>query len=269
MTVISIHAPAKGATGRIPHKNAIKTNFNPRSREGSDTRSMADRNTMLNFNPRSREGSDLIVYSLKLPLPLFQSTLPRRERRSKSQILSISAFISIHAPAKGATTGESGVTMPANDFNPRSREGSDEIKDKKILSIQIFQSTLPRRERRIHMYQSYFLQVFQSTLPRRERPHSQIINLIVFHFNPRSREGSDQNSTLHQCNSLNFNPRSREGSDKRIPPVYAVIPNFNPRSREGSDHRLRSSFRMIFRFQSTLPRRERQQYYTTNFIFFV
>ena len=36
-------------------------------------------------------------------------------------------FISIHAPAKGATAEERGVSMGVANFNPRSREGSDAI----------------------------------------------------------------------------------------------------------------------------------------------
>ena len=56
--------------------------FNPRSREGSDWDINRIINGNGNFNPRSREGSDLFV-------PLSPSG---------------GATISIHAPAKGATT---------------------------------------------------------------------------------------------------------------------------------------------------------------------
>ena len=56
---ISIHAPARGATKDAfrPCKN--DSNFNPRSREGSDSSpSPAFGGKYRNFNPRSREGSD-------------------------------------------------------------------------------------------------------------------------------------------------------------------------------------------------------------------
>ena len=55
---ISIHAPAKGATGSKGTTENYYSDFNPRSREGSDpmrSRSVAD---VRHFNPRSREGSD-------------------------------------------------------------------------------------------------------------------------------------------------------------------------------------------------------------------
>ena len=57
-----------------------KTNFNPRSREGSDRQTNMSKTSGRNFNPRSREGSDIIS-------PTSKDVL----------------IISIHAPAKGAT----------------------------------------------------------------------------------------------------------------------------------------------------------------------
>ena len=123
---------------------------------------------VLYFNPRSREGSDLIgCWAACLQID-----------------------ISIHAPAKGATNGVcKGAQTPQ------------------------FQSTLPRRERltphrfmlipvRIsihapakgatHMSILFFKKYkFQSTLPRRERLSAVSGSLADPHFNPRSREGSD------------------------------------------------------------------------------
>ena len=79
--VISIHAPARGATGSGTHSLSTSNNFNPRSREGSDSLAVvqviisalisihapargatvdaaAVRLHFAYFNPRSREGSD-------------------------------------------------------------------------------------------------------------------------------------------------------------------------------------------------------------------
>ena len=58
LPVISIHAPAKGAT---------YADFGKRLRKWY-------------FNPRSREGSDINRFRLLSKQVLFQSTLPRRER---------------------------------------------------------------------------------------------------------------------------------------------------------------------------------------------
>ena len=59
---------------------ARKRNFNPRSREGSDSFGRLSVYHPLNFNPRSREGSDRGRLRTSAPFEIFQSTLPRRER---------------------------------------------------------------------------------------------------------------------------------------------------------------------------------------------
>ena len=78
---ISIHAPAKGATSDASSGSIGRSYFNPRSREGSDQAAAKESRGGGNFNPRSREGSDVGRCNL--------------ERLTA---------ISIHAPAKGATS---------------------------------------------------------------------------------------------------------------------------------------------------------------------
>ena len=145
---ISIHAPARGAT----HVHLLfipdQPYFNPRSREGSDFFFCLKRYILFNFNPRSREGSDFCI-----------------------QCSFILLLISIHAPARGATSVRCFETFCKFYFNPRSREGSDQHENLAMQSYQKFQSTLPRGER-------------QKILP--------FLRAEV-HFNPRSREGSDRN----------------------------------------------------------------------------
>ena len=107
--------------------------------------------------------------------------------------------ISIHAPARGATIRGRPGGYPHQDFNPRSREGSDcflllsgyvsknfnprsrEGSDSFFhptrSPVVRFQSTLPRGERRDHTLEIHCVERFQSTLPRGER-----------HFNIRPSE---------------------------------------------------------------------------------
>ena len=121
----------------------------------------------------------------------FQSTLPRRERRIRESVPEASV-ISIHAPAKGATSQPCRLCVPCRDFNPRSREGSDLAVGDILKHSAQFQSTLPRRERRPVSLIWVASSRFQSTLPRRERPGTpSSCTLPGSHFNPRSREGSD------------------------------------------------------------------------------
>ena len=56
-------------------------------------------------------------------------------------------FISIRAPARGATIVVCVDARCDINFNPRSREGSDIKPDCKLVATVLFQSALPRGER--------------------------------------------------------------------------------------------------------------------------
>ena len=83
---------------------ALGQDFNPRSREGSDSCMWFPFTISTDFNPRSREGSDVEPLGVSRQLSL----------------------ISIHAPARGATYTTGRQVGGEKYFNPRSREGSDE-----------------------------------------------------------------------------------------------------------------------------------------------
>ena len=103
----------------------------------------------INFNPRSREGSDGIscrifgfYYFISIHAPARGAT------QHHHYILSQDMEISIHAPARGATRLFSGKFFAIFNFNPRSREGSDPLSVHRPHHLSAFQSTLPRGERR-------------------------------------------------------------------------------------------------------------------------
>ena len=77
--------------------------------------------------------------------------------------------ISIHAPARGATAVGFSVYYQRDDFNPRSREGSD------------------------HAYKTGLNYVTDFNPRSREGSDGtgNICRAYIFNFNPRSREGSD------------------------------------------------------------------------------
>ena len=167
--MVSIHAPAKGATlpCLIP-VDPLKFQSTLPRRERPVTKYLGV--VRYSFNPRSREGSDRKTARNQTIKSGFQSTLPRRERRKRS----------LH------------VDFVDLCFNPRSREGSDVLSSHALAVSPQFQSTLPRRERR-GSQKSCRRQdhQFQSTLPRRERPVPGVHDTGYKRFNPRSREGSD------------------------------------------------------------------------------
>ncbi len=143
---ISIHAPARGATGSRHSHNAGAGNFNPRSREGSDEKRI-DLYHILNISIHAPARGATGNVNKYIPFYWeFQSTLPRGERlltvskmlltshfnpRSREgsdpydRILDFCTYISIHAPARGATQPKEKASSGAINFNPRSREGSD------------------------------------------------------------------------------------------------------------------------------------------------
>ena len=165
---ISIHAPAKGATPRSYHVTSISSDFNPRSREGSDAFvNVIALQHIPDFNPRSREGSDKKGQAENV-CPFYFNPRSREGSDKHLPLRHCKRYISIHAPAKGATQHNSSRLVPVHNFNPRSREGSDTRCLTTLYSVRISihapakGATLPHVPISIHVR-------FQSTLPRRER----------------------------------------------------------------------------------------------------
>ena len=123
--VVSIHAPAWGATARHDAERAMRTGFNPRPRVGGDSTQLeggglprpvsihapawgATTNgtvrtaAISGFNPRPRVGGDIDTATTKG-----------------------GGDVSIHAPAWGATRGCFNVSRSLTRFNPRPRVGGD------------------------------------------------------------------------------------------------------------------------------------------------
>ena len=78
---------------------------------------------------------------------MFQSTLPHGERRIVYLKRSVRGYVSIHAPAWGATAQYRVILSP----------------------LGVFQSTLPHGERLLPASELQAYQEFQSTLPHGER----------------------------------------------------------------------------------------------------
>ena len=231
---ISIHAPAKGATA---------------------TR-LCTRSLRHNFNPRSREGSDHLMQCRVYQKAPFQSTLPRRERRTCTD-----AYGKVDDFNPRSREGSDFLTHSKPErctyFNPRSREGSDAKQSMMPCRSFSFQSTLPRRERLKSPTSGGFVFPFQSTLPRRERLPRCVHSYYKHYFNPRSREGSDRSYAFGYCMYLISIHAPAKGatlllvgfSQKQLISIHAPAKgatgdyvyvydkdlDFNPRSREGSD----------------------------------
>ena len=101
---ISIHAPARGATATVLILPAALPHFNPRSRKGSD---------FIDLYPVPFD----IAISIHAPAR-GATLLQHKEHRVH--------VISIHAPARGATSMSAALLSVPPYFNPRSRKGSDD-----------------------------------------------------------------------------------------------------------------------------------------------
>ncbi len=100
---------------------------------------------------------------------------------------------------------------------------------------------------------------FQSTLPRRERRDTRTRRSYSYHFNPRSRVGSDVEVLEVVQQEVKF--QSTLPRRERPSCTAGTAPGawyFNPRSRVGSDHGRLMAAELDDLFQSTLPRRERR-----------
>ena len=168
-------------------------------------------------------------------------------------------------------------------FNPRSREGNDEMFSGFQSGLFRFQSTFPRGERQlrkrrkgthekvsIHVpargttipgFQFRAVYRFQSTFPRGERPEydasGQIVKYVSIHVPARGTTNRRGGSNFRISS---FNPRSREGNDGSLYSFELRWRCFNPRSREGNDGRLSRCYMIRGLFQSTFPRGERRRF---------
>ena len=166
-----------------------------------------------NFNPRSRVGSDVRFGQVAQEL-----------------------YISIHAPAWGATAGR-GPSTPTTKISIHAPAWGatcstlGAVSNSEISIHAPAWGATPGRAGGDHQNR------FQSTLPRGERPVGVLHHLhgVGISIHAPAWGATRRQHHLRRPHG-NFNPRSRVGSDS-LTSVPALIPTpyFNPRSRVGSD----------------------------------
>ncbi len=165
--VVSIHAPARGATCRRKEPRLYPLKFQstlPRGERRLFFRPVFSFNC---FNPRSREGSDaegfenLAAYIVSIHAPARGATIVMILRDWVKSV-------SIHAPARGATAMVDAIVGHEHVSIHAPARGAT-IYAKRPAEAKGFQSTLPRGERPNTALNRPRLFLFQSTLPRGER----------------------------------------------------------------------------------------------------
>ena len=191
----------------------------------------------------------------------FQSARPRGARLFRVGDPGEAPSVSMHAPARGATTTPTSTGRTRRGFNPRACEGRDSLLAPLSVTSQIFQSTRPRGARLSPMVLGKPFVSFQSTRPRRARRGGAAPACRYGCFNPRAREGRDQahQRLAQQCDLVSIHAPARGATltnpiyiGQQIwfqstrprgarPPSAAMskptCSSFNLRAREGRDRR--------------------------------
>ena len=101
---ISIHAPARGATISLRFFTSNSTHFNPRTREGCDFSYSSSLISLRRFQSTHPRGVRPMALRSAHDCGSFQSTHPRGVRQYNLVKAAAGTVISIHAPARGATS---------------------------------------------------------------------------------------------------------------------------------------------------------------------
>ncbi len=101
--LVSIHAPARGATWPGRASSPFARCFNPRAREGRDGGLCREVSPVGRFNPRAREGRDAAVGARGHAVWVVSIHAPARGATRPGVGLRRVPRVSIHAPARGAT----------------------------------------------------------------------------------------------------------------------------------------------------------------------
>ena len=209
---------------------------------------------------------------------VFQSTPPRGGRHETYHYRAeFVGEVSIHAPARGATTLLDGTAEGWESFNPRPREGGDNVTFASLQSLHKFQSTPPRGGRPKPRQKLHWLRSFQSTPPRGGRPgllwlwpgdqpvsiHAPARGATEFPLHPESRRkvsihaparGATVKAGAGFSLFRGFNPRPREGGDGQAWPAGSIVEMFQSTPPRGGRRASRAYFKERKWFQSTPPR---------------
>ena len=151
---------------------------------------------------------------------IYQSTLPREERPYALRTICVISIFQSTLPREERHLLHIVFCYMILYFNPRSHERSDPVLSSVPLGsvpISIHAPTRGATETGAHQSNEF---VFQSTLPREERRYIFDDCTHIWYFNPRSHERSDFWHLEVTRWGLDFNPRSHERSDK---PLYPIL----------------------------------------------
>ena len=168
-------------------------------------------------------------------------------------------IVSIHAPARGATSCCCPPPACIERFNPRAREGRDQSSAPSTphsasfqstrprgarprlamtsLSSLAFQSTRPRGARPRHLGFLVWVQAFQSTRPRGARHMDGVQVLAISEVSIHAPARGATWRPASRCCSRGFQSTRPRGARHALVDDDLLPGSFNPRAREGRDLR--------------------------------
>ena len=216
---VSIHAPARGATYSMLNASRADSTFQSTRPRGArpwyESFEYLLEQMFQSTRPRGARPEKLMMI---IPQERFQSTRPRGARLRYGVAYLLHNYVSIHAPARGATYWYGMVADYVRSFNPRAREGRDLCKRRISLVLAVFQSTRPRGARPCMYSSRNSRAMFQSTRPRGARRISTLIFAKwICSFNPRAREGRDFRHSEYPSNFCVSIHAPARGATKKQP----------------------------------------------------
>ena len=214
-------------------------------------------------------------------MPAFRSTLPHGERPVPSSLAPAScgfdprsrtgsdgracgphegARVSIHAPARGATTSAAAQGSPVDRFRSTLPHGERRTISPTISIPIRFRSTLPHGERPPMAHALPFASRFRSTLPHGERPAARAESPIGYVFRSTLPHGErHRHPSPATCADPCFDPRSRTGSDLAYDAETGVLKWFRSTLPHGERRQTSATLSRGTMFRSTLPHGERRR----------
>ena len=225
VVMVSIHAPARGATNPFSIYEHGMIRFNPRPRAGGDQTSRPVGSGFTKFQSTPPRGGRRPRYRYRSPRRCFNPR-PRAGGDRVGLKLMHTLKVSIHAPARGATRRWSAVGVWNLEFQstpPRGGRLKDLGDSNKELRVSIH---APARGATHAPMKSIETNMFQSTPPRGGRHTADTAETTAACFNPRPRAGGDMMAPTATRSADSFNPRPRAGGDPPKPLHRSALPSF-------------------------------------------
>ena len=231
---VSIHAPARGATGHGRGHGPVQVvSIHAPARGATCPRKLAD--ALHEFQSTRPQGARLAqelrhyaVYGVSIHAPARGATLAEDLRDAHRGV-------SIHAPARGATL-RSRSTPHRRHVSIHAPARGATVAEFALAIVSLFQSTRPQGARLLDEMDIAIEQLFQSTRPQGARRSESPSSPAPTRFNPRARKGRDV--CTRPCGAggsrVSIHAPARGATTETA--FSTVIPSgFNPRARKGRD----------------------------------